>query len=288
MGERCGDPLPGGGGRTQHGSRDDGGARELRPDERLLAACGGRAMEVTVLHEGLPRAATTEPRRRTAGTGVEIPDPNRADSEHFGGPAPDLLEGLVPHVSARDGHGDARLNIAVRADVASIVRRAARNLVKIGADRRDLASVGLPDTRVHGGILQYPKKLLPGNPQVERGGVPVVPRRDHGIKPARNPQPLGNGPDFPVLPHVLFHEGTVQPDPDPGILEQADAQEGPFERARDLGHPVVDGGISAVDADVHLTNAERFEPFRLGLRDQKRIRLQADVEVEPPCVLDQL
>ena len=50
----------------------------------------------------------------------------------------------------------------------------------------------------------------------------------------------------------------------------------------------MDGRIGAVDADVHLAHAERPEPRRLFLRDQQRIGLQANVEVQAPRMLDQL
>ena len=168
---------------------------------------------------------------------MEIPDPDRAHPEHLRGSAPDRFKGLVPHIAARDRHGDARLNVTVGADVTGIVRSAARNLVEVRADGRGFADIGFPDIRVQDGILQHAKKLFTGNPELDRGGIAIVLRRNHGVKATQNAEPFGESPDLLVLPRILSHERAVQLHRDARGLEQLDALKRPLKGARDLGDP---------------------------------------------------
>src|SRR5438876_7763320 len=221
---------------------------------------------------------------------MKVPDADRADPQHLRRPVPDLRERLVAHVPARDGHRDTRHHVAVGADVTGVVRGAARDLVEIGPhiawprlDWRRLSVV-----TIQRGILQDLPEFFPGDPQLDRRSVPVVLRRDHRVEPPEHPEAFGEGADLSVLPHVLLHERTIQLDGDPGVPEQGGALERTLEGARDLGDPVVDGPIGAVDADIDLAHGERPEPRRLFRRDQKRVGFQADIEAKPPRVLDQL
>src|SRR5207247_6296567 len=97
----------------------------------MLAVRGRRAVEVAGLHQGLPGATRAEPRSRTARAGMKVTDPDRANPQHLGRPMPDLGERLVAYVPAGDRHRDARHDVSVGADVAGVVRSAARDVVEV-------------------------------------------------------------------------------------------------------------------------------------------------------------
>src|SRR3989454_8492176 len=106
-----------------------------RRHERVLAVRWRGTVKVSGLDKGLPRTARAEWRGGARGAGMKVPDADRADPQHLRRPVPDLRERLVAHVPARDGHGDARHDIAVGADVTGVVRGAARDVVEIGSHR---------------------------------------------------------------------------------------------------------------------------------------------------------